>query len=201
VLVHLVVGLFEGFLHYNSVHGAAKVELDFEQDGGGLEVGSGPEVLGRGSVVQNTAHLLGVEFWQLLLRHQVHEEVVSDLGVSIDPLGVSLGDTLRKNTGVLRVEQQVDPGELNVLAGTIPVASVDVSLLVIAVNQDGSPLSGAVRVAEETFTADGVEATVFSLAKSDPLMGHAAVVLSIIKRLKGEPVSWVDSWVAVVNSL
>jgi hypothetical protein len=134
VLVHLVVGLFEGFLHDNSVHCAAKIELYFEQDGGGLEVRPGAEVLGGGSVMENAAHLLGVEFWQLLLGHQVHEEVVSDLGVSIDPLGVSLGDTLGKNTGVLGVEEQVDPGEFNVLAGTVPVAGVDVSLLVIAVN-------------------------------------------------------------------
>lgn len=59
-----------------------------------------------------------------MLGHEVNEEVVSDLRVSIDTFTMSLGHTLSEDTGVFRVEEKVDSGELNVacICTIIPVA-------------------------------------------------------------------------------
>ena len=50
--------------------------------------------------MQNAVYLLSIELWQLLLRHVVDEEVVSDLGISINALAVSLSNSLGKNSGI-----------------------------------------------------------------------------------------------------
>jgi hypothetical protein len=176
--------------------------LNFKENARGLNL-SRSQVLGGRGAVQDTTHLLGIEFGKLLLGHKVDKEVVSNLRVSIDTFRVSLGHTLGENTRIFGVEQEVDSGKLNVSCFTaiVPVAGEFLAIAVVGVDEDRSPYSTSVVVTAETLSGDGLEATIFSFSESEPFFRHAAVVLSIIKRLKGEPVSRVSRWVSVVDSL
>jgi hypothetical protein len=56
------------------------------------------------------------------------------------------------------------------------------------VDENWTPEANTVLVFVKTFTGNGLETTIF-------------FVLGIIKGLEGEPVSWVLSWVSVIDSL
>ena len=83
--------------------------------------------------MDDTILLFGVELGEALLGHEVDEEIVADLGVGVYAFAVCLSDSLSEDSWVLRIEEQVDPGELGVLLETIPVASVDFTLTVVRV--------------------------------------------------------------------
>ena len=69
---------------------------------------------------------------------------------------MSLSDSLGEDAWVLGVEEQVDPGELDVLLLTfdlrVPVAGVDLALLIIAVDEDCAPVANSFRVLVETLS-------------------------------------------------
>ena len=101
---------------------------------------------------------------------------------------MGLSDTLRKNTRVLRVEEQVDACELNVFASSIPVASVDIAFLIIAVDKDGAPVSTAVTVSEKALAANWVEATIFGLTEWQP--AFAKPVADIASAIQAAAIRW-----------
>jgi len=84
--------------------------------------------------VKNSVYLFSVKLGKLLLGHVVDEEIVSYLGISVYALTVSLCDSLRKNSGVLRVEQEINPSQLAVFFGAVPVTSKKFSIGVICVD-------------------------------------------------------------------
>jgi hypothetical protein len=69
------------------------------------------------------------------------------------------------------------------------------------VDENWTPEANTVLVFVKTFTGNGLETTIFLVTERDPLFRHTAIVLGIIKGLEGEPVSWVLSWVSVIDSL
>jgi hypothetical protein len=120
--------------------------------------------------VDNAVDLLSVKLRETLLRHVVDEEVIADLGVSVDTLAVGLSDSLSEDTGIFGVEEEVDPGELGVLVETIPVAGVDFALHVIRVDEDWLPFTAAIFIFEKTLSGDGSEVAVHVVAEGDPLL-------------------------------
>ncbi len=78
--------------------------------------------------------MLAVKLRELLGWHIVDEEVVSYLTVSINTLLMSLGHTLGENAWVFSIEEEVDPGQLAILASAVPDAREDAALAVIVVN-------------------------------------------------------------------
>jgi len=80
--------------------------------------------------VDDPADLLWIKLRQFLGWHVINEEVVPDLGVGIDALLMRLGNPLSEDSRVFRVEEEVDSSEFDVLAGEIPLSTVDLSLLV-----------------------------------------------------------------------
>jgi len=68
---------------------------------------------------------------------------------------VGLGHSLRKDSGVLRVEEEVDSCQLDLLAGQVPLAAVHCPHLVPRFDQDSFPLAGAVFVLDETLSRNG----------------------------------------------
>jgi hypothetical protein len=135
------------------------------------------------------------------MRHAVNEEVVADLRVGVDALGVGLGHALGENPRVLRVEEQVDPGQLTVLVLAVPVAGVDFALSIVRMDKDVFPLGGAVLVTVETLAGNGSEIAVLVVAEGDPLLGQAAVILRVVEGLQGQPVGWVVGRVLVIDAL
>ena len=106
----------------------------------------------------DTVNLLSIELWELLLGHVVNEEVVANLGIGILTFFMGLSNTLGKDTWILSIHEEVDAGELGVLlVGTIPVTGKDLTLNIVRVNQNWSPLSTTVLVLEETFAGYGRE--------------------------------------------
>ena len=80
--------------------------------------------------MNDPADLLWVKLRKLFGWHVVNEEVVSDEGVGVDSLLMSLSNSLGEDSWVLRVEQEVDSGKFNVLASHIPLSTVDSALFV-----------------------------------------------------------------------
>ena len=66
--------------------------------------------------------MFSVKLRKLLLWHIVDEEIIPNLGVSVNALTMSLCDSLCKNSRVLRVEQEVDSSQLAIFFSAIPVA-------------------------------------------------------------------------------
>lgn len=200
VLARLFV-LLTGLLHNDLVHGAAKIELYFNQDFSVINWFVLQEST-LGSHLENAAHLLSVELGKILLGHIVDEEVIANLRVGIDALGVGLGDTLGKDPGVLRVEEEVDSGQLNVLvAAIVPVAGENLALIIIGLNEDGFPRAGAIVVFLKTPSWNRTERAIGLLPVGDPLAGLSAVILGVVEGLKREPVGGGLHWVAVVDTL
>lgn len=114
------------------------------------------------------------------------------MAVSIDSLVVGLGNTLGEDTWVFTVEEKVDPGQFGVLALLlrVPIARVNFARAVVALNNNGAPVAGAVRVLAKTLARDWVEISLLIVTKRDPLLREAAIVLCVIKWLEWEPVSW-----------
>jgi hypothetical protein len=84
--------------------------------------------------------LLRIKLWELESGHIIDEKVVADLTVSENTLLMSLGNSLGKDTRVFTVEKKVYPSELAVFfLVIIPVASVEVALVVVGVNKNWSP--------------------------------------------------------------
>ena len=104
--------------------------------------------------MDDTILLFGVELGEALLGHEVDEEIVADLGVGVYAFAVCLGDSLSEDSWVLRIEEQVDPGELGVLLETVPVASVDLALTVVGVYEDWLPFAAAIFILEEAFAGN-----------------------------------------------
>ena len=155
-LTAFFLGLGHGLLHDDLVHGSVEIELHFEEDAVGVDAGLASEGAGGGGHPENAGALLVVKLSKLLARHVVDEEVVADLRIGVDALAVSLSDSLGEDAWVLGVEEQVDPGELDVLLLTfdlrVPVAGVDLALLIIAVDEDCAPVANSFRVLVETLS-------------------------------------------------
>ena len=94
-----------------------------------------------------------------------------------------LGNTLSENPWVFTVEKQVDPRKLAVVALLVPVASVNFPIGVVAVDENRSPLSGAIFVAEETLATDWSEISISIVSETDPFFREATVILCIVKWL------------------
>lgn len=97
---------------------------------------SSSQVFRSRGAMQDAADLLGIEFGEVLLGHEVDEEVVSNLRVSVNTFTVSLSHTLSKNTRIFRVEKKVDSGELNVASLTtiVPVTCELLAFVVVRVD-------------------------------------------------------------------
>jgi len=114
-----------------------------------------------------------------------------------------LGNTLSKDSRVLAIEKQVYPSELAVLALiVVPGAGVNVALVVVAADQHWPPVATARVVSPQSFTSDGVEgAGHWVISVFYPFVRETAVILSIVKRFKRQPVSLMDLGVFIVDSL
>lgn len=86
------------------------------------------------------------------------------------------------------------------MAFFVPIARVHLALVVVALDEDGAPVTGAVFVHAETFTGDGGEVAVDVVAEFDPLFGEAAVVLGIVEGLEREPIGGVLLGVAIIDT-
>jgi len=151
--------------------------------------------------VDDSVDLLSVKLGEALLGHVVDKEVVADLGVSVSALFVGLGYSLGEDTGILGVEEKVNPGELGVLIETVPVASVELTLSVVGVDEHGHPLTAAIFIFKEAFTRNGGKVAFSVVAEKNPLFRQTAIVLSIIEGLEGEPVRGVGGRVTVIDAL
>jgi len=108
---------------------------------------------------------------------------------------VGLSHPLSENSRILSVEQEVDPGQLDVFVGSVvPVASINGPFGIVVVDENGLPRSGAIFAFPETLTWDRVEGSIWLLTVSDPLCWLTAVVLRVIEGLKREPLSWRLTW-------
>ena len=114
---------------------------------------------------------------------------------------MGLDNSLGKYTRVLGVEEQVDTGQLDVLLGSIPVASELLKLLLVGVDENWAPIATTMVVFAEALAWNGAKGAISQLAVGDPLLGQSTVVLRVIEGLKGEPVGGSLNWVAVVNAL
>ena len=139
--------------------------------------------------MDDPADLLWIKLRKLLSWHVVNKEVVSDERVSIDSLLVGLGDSLSKDSRILRVEEKVNSRELDVLAGHVPLSAVHSSLFVPGLDKDCSPLTDAILVLSEALGRNGSKVAFFICSKFNPLVRKAAIVLEIIEWLKREPLS------------
>ena len=191
----------DGLLHDDLVHGAPVVAHDLRKDACLVNLGATLESTGSHSHLLDAATLLSVRLRQLLKRHEVDEEVVADLRVSVDALGMGLNDTLSKDTWVLSIEEQVDAGELNVLVSTVPITSEPLRLLDVVMDEDWLPVATAVGVAIETFAWNGHKGAVRLVSIGDPLLRQAAIVLCVVEGLQREPVGVGLDWASVVNTL
>jgi len=111
--------------------------------------------------VDNTTDLLWIKFRGLVSWHIVHEEVISDLRVSIYSFLVSLCNSLGEDSWVFRIEEEIDSSELNVLTSHVPLATVDGSFVVPLLDEDSFPLAGAILVLVETLSRNRVEIPLF----------------------------------------
>ena len=67
------------------------------------------------------------------------------------------------------------------------MATVDSSLLVPGLDEDGSPLTDSILIFSETLGWNWVEVAFFVKSKLDPLMRKPAVILEIVKWLERKP--------------
>ena len=118
-----------------------------------------------------------------MLRHVIDEEVVSDLGISINPLAVSLSNSLSKYSGVFRIKKKIDSSELAILFSAIPITSIKLPLFIICVNQNSAPFSFAIWELEKAFAWNRGEVTLLIITKRDPFLRKTAIIFSIVKRL------------------
>jgi len=112
-----------------------------------------------------------------------------------------LGDPLSKDSRVLCVEEQVDPGQLAVVSCMVPDPCEDPSFGVVVVNQDVPPGAPPFFVEEEPLARDWVEGPLLIVTVSDPLLWEAAVVLCVVEGLEGEPICLMHLWISVVDAL
>lgn len=93
------------------------------------------------------------------------------MAVGVDAFVVGLGYTLGEDTGVLTVEEEVDSGKFGILSLLlrVPIPRVNFARAVVALNNDGAPVAGTVRVLAETLTRDWVEISLMIVTKRDPL--------------------------------
>ncbi len=151
--------------------------------------------------MDNSIDLLSIQFWQTLRRHVVNKKVVSNLRVSIDAFAVGLGNPLCKDSGILRVKQQIDSCQLRILLKAIPVSCKHFSFRVIRVNKHWAPFSTSVFVFVQTLTRNRGEVTVSIETKRNPFLRQTAVIFSVIKGFKWQPVRWIRGSVAIINAL
>jgi hypothetical protein len=192
--------IVDRLFHDDLVHGSAEVTNNLRQDASLVDLRAILQGFGSHSHFLDSGALFSVRFRELLKRHEVDEEVVPDLRISIDALRMRLDHSLGEDTWVLSIEEQVDPGELNVLCRAIPKTTELLSLLVVWVDEDGAPVATAAVVLAEAFAWNGRERAVLLGSVGDPLLGQPAVVLCVIEGLKREPVGRRGLWVAIVNS-
>ena len=95
-----------------------------------------------------------------------------------------LDDSLGKDSWVLGIEEQVDPGQLDILGRAIPDTAELLSLTVVRADQNRAPEATAVVVLAEALAWNGSEGTILLGAVGDPLLRQPAVVLRVIERLK-----------------
>ena len=112
-----------------------------------------------------------------------------------------LNDSLGKDTWVFRIEEQVNPGQLDILGRAIPYTAELLSLIVVRVDQNRAPVATAVVVLAEALAWDGGERAVLLRAVGDPLLWQPAIILRVIEGLKREPVCGRWLRISVVNSL
>lgn len=180
---------FESFLHDNSVHSPSKILVDFVHDTGGVNVLSRLEVSRGGGHVDNSTDLLRIELRQFFSWHIVDEEVVSDDGISIDSLLMSLSDSLGKDSWILGVKKQVNSGKLYVLHSHIPLTAVDSSLLIPRFDENCFPFADSFIVFDEALSWYWCEVALFISSELNPLVWKSAVVFEIIEWLKWKPLS------------
>lgn len=96
--------LSHGFLHDDLVQCATEINLNFIKNAVSFNLTSLFEVFGGCGHVQDSVCLFSVKLGELLLWHVVDKKIVADLRICINALAVSLGNTLCKNSWVLRVE-------------------------------------------------------------------------------------------------
>ena len=150
--------------------------------------------------MDDSAYLLRVELRELLCWHIIDEKVISNLGIGEDSLLVGLSYSLSKDSWILRVEEEIDPRELNVFASHIPLATVHGSFFIPSLDQDCFPFTGAIFVLEKPLCWDRREATFFVDSKLNPFTRQAAVILEIVEWLKREPVGLIRLGISVVDA-
>lgn len=150
--------------------------------------------------MHDPVYLLSVKLRKALRRHVVNEKVVSDLRVGIDTFTVRLGNSLSKDSGVLRVKQKVDSCQLRVLFKTIPVSCKHFPFRVVGVNEHWTPFAATVFVFEQTLAWDWGEVSVSVETEGNPLFGKAAIVLGVVEGFKWKPVRRVGGSVAIVDT-
>ncbi|TNV88231.1 hypothetical protein FGO68_gene16996 [Halteria grandinella] len=113
-----------------------------------------------------------------------------------------LCDTLSKDSRVLAVKKQIYPSELAVLTLlVVPLACVNVAIVVIAADQHWPPVAAARVVSPQSFTRDGVKGASHGvISVFYPLVWETAVILSIVKWFQRQPVSLMDLGVFIVDS-
>ena len=188
-------------LHDDLVHGTTVIADHFREDASLIDSGPSAEGTGSHSHLLDTRALLSVRLRKLLKRHEVDEEVVADLRVSINALRVGLNNTLGKDARILGVEKQVDASELDVFSRAIPVAAELFALLVVSVDEDSTPVATAILILAEALARDGLHGAIEAPTVLNPLLRQSAVVLSVVEGLKGEPLSRRGLRVTIVDSL
>ena len=112
-----------------------------------------------------------------------------------------LNDSLGKDTWVLGIEEQVDPGQLDILGRAIPYTAELLSLIVVRVDQNRAPVATAVVVLAEALAWNGSEGAILLGAVGYPLLRQPAVVLRVIEGLQLEPVGRRGLRISIVDSL
>ena len=116
---------------------------------------------------------------------------------------MSLGHSLGEYSWILSVEKKVDSCEFTVLVFLIiPNSCVDVSFKVVGVDKDRPPMTTPLIIEPQAFTRNRTESScLWIITVLDPLIWKTAVVFSIIKWLKGEPISLVFLKILIIDAL
>ena len=134
--------------------------------------------------MNDSIYLLSIELWKALRRHVVNKKVVADLRVGIDSFTVSLGNSLGKDSGILRVKQKIDSCKLSVLFKAVPVSCKHFSFRVIGVHKHWTPFSTAVLIFKETLAGNRGEVTISIEPEGNPFFRKAAIIFSIVEGFK-----------------
>ena len=181
-----------------------EVKFYLEEDVGGLNVLLLFELTRCSGHFHNSGFLLCIKVSELLHWHKVNEEVVAYLRIGIDSFAVSLGNSLSEDSGIFRVEKKIYPAELHVLSLFnflgVPVPRVFLGLLVVLVDKNWAPGANTI-IHVESLARNRLERAIWLLSVGYPLGWKSAVVLSVVKRLKGEPVCRSGLWIRVINAL